>query len=213
MEENMMKNSFLLILPFALIADIVIPFLLALPYKEYSHAFQVMSVLGNNKSPLHIVYNCWLILLGVVILISSFAIYDKLSQHSKILATLLLIVMIIYAIGGCILSGIFQVGETKSLETISEKIHGYGSVIGFMLLTFAPLLCGLYLLKRNCTTYAIIALICFILALVFFVLFVMSDKAEYKNTIIALEGMLQRLTLLFMYIPIAEICLLSFQKL
>ena len=45
MEENMMKNSFLLILPFALIADIVIPFLLALPYKEYSHAFQVMSVL------------------------------------------------------------------------------------------------------------------------------------------------------------------------
>lgn len=208
-----MKNSFLLILPFALIADIVIPFLLALPYKEYSHAFQVMSVLGNNESPLYIVYNCWLILLGVVILISSFAIYDKLSQHSKILATLLLIVMIIYAIGGCILSGIFQVGETKSLETISEKIHGYGSVIGFMLLTFAPLLCSLYLFKRNCTTYAIFALICFILAIVFFVLFVMSDKMEFKNTFIALEGVWQRLTLLFMYIPIAEICLLSSQKL
>ena len=27
----------------------------------------------------------------------------------------------------CILSGIFSVGETKSLETLSAKIHGYGS--------------------------------------------------------------------------------------
>ena len=34
-------------------------------------------------------------------------------------------VIVIYAVGGCILSGIFSVGETKILETLSAKIHGY----------------------------------------------------------------------------------------
>lgn len=35
---------------------------------------------------------------------------------------------------------LLSVEETKSIESISAKIHGFGSVIGFLLLTFAPLL-------------------------------------------------------------------------
>ena len=49
-------------------------------------------------------------------------------------------VIVIYALGGCILSGIFSVGETKSLETLSAKIHGYGSVIGLSLIHIYELL-------------------------------------------------------------------------
>ena len=43
-KEVMMKNSFSNILPFLLIADLIIPFLLAPTYKGYSHLTQVMSV-------------------------------------------------------------------------------------------------------------------------------------------------------------------------
>ena len=47
------------------------------------------------------------------------------------------------------------------------------------------------------------SIICFAVALVFFVLFVMSDKPEFKNTIIDNEGLWQRLNLVFMYLPLA----------
>ena len=49
----MMKNNIMLILPIALILDLLIPFFLAPTYKGYNHLTQVMSVLGNSKAPLH----------------------------------------------------------------------------------------------------------------------------------------------------------------
>ena len=68
-----MKVDIRYILPAALAADLMIPFLMAPFYKGYSHTAQVMSVLGNHRAPLHSLYNGWLILLGGIILCSSFS--------------------------------------------------------------------------------------------------------------------------------------------
>ena len=205
-----MKNSFSNILPFLLIADLIIPFVLAPTYKGYSHLTQVMSVLGNSKAPLHLIYNIWLVVFGVVIFISTSQLYPIVAQVSSSISIMLFSAIVIYAVGGCILSGIFSVGETKSLETLSAKIHGYGSAIGFLLLTLAPLFIGLYFFKVSNGLLGILALICFIFAIGFFVLFVMADKPNYRGTIIAFEGLWQRLSLLSMYLPIAALCI--FQK-
>ena len=206
----MMKNSFSNILPFLFFADLIIPFLLAPTYKGYNHLTQVMSVLGNSKAPLHLIYNIWLVVFGVAILISTLQLYPVIAQVSNPISIMLFSVIVIYALGGCILSGIFSVGETKSLETLSTKIHGYGSVIGFLLLTFAPLFVGLYFFKVSNGLLGILSLICFIFAIGFFALFVMADKPNYRGTIIAFEGLWQRLSLLSMYLPIAILCI--FQK-
>lgn len=203
----MMKNSLSNILPFLLIADLIIPFLLAPTYKGYNHLTQVMSVLGNSKAPLHLIYNIWLVVFGIAILISTLQLYPNIAKVSSIISIVLSSVIIIYAIGGCILSGIFSVGETKSLETLSAKIHGYGSVIGFLLLTFAPLFIGLYFYKISNGLLGTLSLVCFILAIAFFALFVMADKPTYKGTIVALEGLWQRLSLLSMYLPIMALCI------
>ena len=203
----MMKNYLSLFLPFFFALDLIIPFLLAPTYKGYSHLTQVMSVLGNSKAPLHLVYNIWLIVFGVAILISTLQLYPFVAQVSNSISTMLFSVIVIYALGGCILSGIFSVEETKSLETLSAKIHGYGSVIGFLLLTLAPLLIGMYFFKISDGLLGVFSLICFILAIVFFALFVMADKPNYKGTVIAFEGLWQRLSLLFMYCPIAILSL------
>lgn len=198
-----MKNSILNILPIVLLFDLLIPFLLAPSYKGYNHLMQVMSVLGNDKAPLHGIYNIWLIILGIVLILNNFLIYKIVSRHSTLLAILLFIAILIYAIGGCVLSGLFSVGETKSLVTITQKVHGYGSAIGFMVLALTPLLFSLYGFKTERTTFAVCSLICFILAIITFTLFVMADKPNLQNTIIAYEGLWQRLSLMFMYIPMA----------
>lgn len=103
----MMKNSFSNILPFLLIADLIIPFVLAPTYKGYSHLTQVMSVLGNSKAPLHLIYNIWLVVFGVSILISTLQLYPTVAQVSNSISIMLFSVIVIYALGGCILSGIF----------------------------------------------------------------------------------------------------------
>lgn len=204
-----MKSNLSNLLPFLLAGDLIIPFLLAPTYKGYNHLTQVMSVLGNSKAPLHLVYNIWLVIFGIAILISACQLYPTIAKTSGAISMLLFAVICIYAIGGCILSGIFSVGETKSLETLSAKIHGYGSVIGFLLLTLAPLFAGLYFFKISKGLLGAFSLVCFVLAIAFFALFVMADKPNYQGTIIALEGLWQRLSLLSMYLPIMALCYLK----
>ena len=202
----MMENSLLNILPFLLAMDLIIPFLLAPTYKGYNHLTQVMSVLGNSKSPLHLIYNIWLVVFGVATFISSLQLFATVARTSNLISTLLSSVIMIYAIGGCILCGSFSVGETKNIKTLSAKIHGYGSAIGFSLLAFAPLLIGLYFFKISNEWLGMLSFICFVLAIGFFVLFVMADKPKYRGTILAWEGLWQRLSLLSMYLPIVGLC-------
>lgn len=203
----MIGDNLLSFLPLFLAFDLVLPFLLAPFYKGYDHLTQVMSVLGNVKAPLHFIYNSWLILFGAVLLISSFALYVEVKKTSDVLATILFITLAIYAIGGCVLSGLFPVGETKELESFAAKIHGYGSATGFLVLTFAPLCTGIYFFKVMSGWLGVFSLVCFVLALLFFVLFVMADKPKYQGTPIALEGLWQRSVLLCMYLPLAVFCI------
>ena len=183
----MIKNYLFHFLPAFLALDLIIPFLLAPFYKDYNHLTQVMSVLGNSKAPLHLIYNIWLVVFGVAILISTLQLYPTIAQVSNPISIMLFSVIVIYALGGCILSGIFSVGETKSLETLSARIHGYGSVIGFLLLTFAPLFVGLYFFKASNGLLGILSLICFIFAIGFFTLFVMVNISCYEGHRYAFE--------------------------
>lgn len=68
----MIKNNIMIILPIVLILDLLIPFVLAPTYKGYNHLIQVMSVLGNSKAPLHNVYNIWLVVFGIFLVIIDF---------------------------------------------------------------------------------------------------------------------------------------------
>ncbi|WP_425514089.1 hypothetical protein [Clostridium simiarum] len=96
----------------------------------------------------------------------------------------------------------FSVGETKALTTLPEKIHGYGSVLGFSVLTFVPLIIGIVSIRSKEVVLSIMSFIFFALAILFFTLFVMADKARFENTIISNEGIWQRLSLFCMYAPI-----------
>ena len=87
--------------------------------------------------------------------------------------------------------------------TLASKIHGAGSVIGFMLFLFVPLLVAILSFKSRNGLTGVVSVISFILAIVFFALFVMADKPEFKGTFIDNEGLWQRLNLAFMYLPLA----------
>ena len=186
----------------AMIGDLAVSLILSFFYKDYSNAKMSISALGNPSSPVRVPFNLWMILEGLLFLASIPAIYSCYNSISGGLTKMLVIFVAAFAVGACIFTGFFSVNESKDVVTTASKIHGAGSAIGFMLFLFVPLLLAILSFKNRESGFGIMSIICFVISLLFFVLFVMSDKSEFKNTIIQNEGIWQRLNLIFMYLPL-----------
>lgn len=192
---------FWILLLLTVAGEFLVPFILKSHYPGYNSNTTVMSVLGSPQSPVRMIYNSWLIWLGCFLIVTSFVYFDQIKNTSLSLAMLILISIIVFAVGAGILSAIFSVNETKDLNTLSSKIHGFGAAIGFMTLLFFPLLMGIVSFKQKSYIYGGLLLITFLLALIFFTLFIMADKEQFKNTFVSYEGLWERLTLMTMYLP------------
>lgn len=192
---------FWILLLLTVAGEFLVPFILKSHYPGYNSNTTVMSVLGSPQSPVGMIYNSWLLWLGCFLIVTSFVYFDQVKNTSLSLAVLILISIIVFAVGAGILSGIFSVNETKDLNTLSSKIHGFGAAIGFMTLLFFPLLMGIVSFKQKSYIYGGLLLITFLLALIFFILFIMADKEQFKNTFVSYEGLWERLTLMTMYLP------------
>ena len=190
-----------LILLITILGEFLLPWILKHFYKEYNSKNMVMSVLGSPESPVRKIYNTWLVWLGAFLLLISLPLFTKVKSVSKTLAILTFISVATFAVGAGILSGLFSVNESKEKVTVASKIHGAGSAIGFMALLFFPLLQGITSFKNNDSIQGIVCTISFVLAMIFFVFFIMGDKEKFKETVFSFEGLWERLCLFFMYIP------------
>jgi len=202
--DNKIFSVFLLI---TIVGEFLLPWVLKHFYKGYNGKMIVMSVLGNPKSPVKNIYNAWLIWLGVFLLLSAFLLFREACAISVTLAVLTFISISVFAIGAGLISGFFSVNATKENDSFSAKIHGYGSATGFMSLLFFPLLQSIEGFMSNNITKGLICIVAFILSVTFFVFFIMGDKEEFKKTVFSYEGLWQRLSLFFMYIPFLYIAI------
>ena len=190
------KFSWVLLL-IAIAGDYVVAYALALFYPHYSHTRQVMSVLGNRKSPVATLYNIWLVVLGILMSISAINFY-MVYTHALAGA----IILGIFGIGAGILSGLFSVNETREEETTASKIHGIGAGVGFMALTIMPLVVSFLSFRCGDSTIGIASMVFFVLSIALFALFIMSERERFRGTIIGLTGLWQRLLLASMYMPL-----------
>ena len=189
----------------AMAGDVLVSLVLPCFYKEYSSMKMSISALGNPQSPVRIPFNIWMLIEGVLFLTAIPALYNQYHSVSGGLTYTMIVFITIFAIGACVFTCFFSVNESKDIVTTASKIHGVGSVIGFMLFLFVPLLVAILSSKSKDTGIGVVSIICFIIALVFFVLFVMSDKPEFSDTIINNEGLWERLNLIFMYVPLVVV--------
>lgn len=196
----------------AIVGDFLVPYLLAPFYKGYSHKLMVMSALGNPNSPVRVYYNAWLIILGVLLIVSAFNLYQKYSDISKTISKILLIVLLAFGVGAGIVAGIFSVNEDKKIVTLASQVHGFGAAFGFMALTFEPLFLAILSCKNKDKISGVICGVFFIFSIVTFIIFVMSDKPEFQKSFISFEGLWQRLTLLSTYIPLGYVAIKNMYK-
>lgn len=195
------SKLFNILLLITIIGEFLLPWILKHFYKDYNSKTMVMSVLGSPESPVKKIYNVWLVWLGAFLLITSFLFFKEVNMVSSILAVLTFISIATFAVGAGILSGLFSVNESKEKVTFASKIHGAGSAIGFMALMFFPLLQSISAFRNNDVIQGIICVFAFVAAVLFFAFFIMGDKDKFKETIFAYEGLWERLSLFFMYVP------------
>jgi len=195
------NKIFNILLFITIIGEFLLPWILKHFYKDYNSKTMVMSVLGSPESPVRGIYNVWLVWVGTFLLITSFLLFKEVKTISNVLAILTFISLATFAVGAGILSGLFSVNESKEIVTFASKVHGAGSAIGFMALMFFPLLCGISSFKSDDVVQGIICIIAFIAAVLFFIFFIMGDKEIFKETIFSYEGLWERLSLFFMYVP------------
>lgn len=196
-----MNDVFPWIFGAVMLLDLAVPFLVAIPYKGYSHLDSTMSVLGCRNSPLRLVYSLWTIVSGIVFVWAGHRLLQAYSEPYPAISIALFLCLALYGIGCEVLSGLFPVNESKGDIDTSTKIHGAGSVVGFVALLFAPLLLGIMALGTGAVGKGIVSLIAFVLALGAMALFIMSDKPERKERPYAHEGLWQRVTMALLYLP------------
>lgn len=124
-----------------------------------------------------------------------------IKKTSAALAVMTFVSVSVFAVGAGVLSGIFSINESKEVITATSKIHGIGSAVGFMTLLFFPLLIGIASIKNKDIIQSVICVSAFIIALIFFIFFIMGDKEEFKETFFSYAGLWERLSLFFMYVP------------
>jgi len=182
----------LTILLIATASDLLVPIIISTKYPGYNILFDTISTLGTSKSPVQ-KYECInLIVVGIFFII--FAIGQWLFFNQKIWAHHWFTIGILIFGIGCILAGLFPEDPAGVTETISGKIHGIASGLGFIFLILT-LLFSIWISEfkdlRN------INLILFIFSILTFVLFLLSEN---KNTgILKYTGLYQRINLLILY--------------
>ena len=163
----------------AVIGDLLFSTILSCFYKDYNSIKMSISVLGNPQSPVKLPFNCWMFLEGFFFLFSLPALYNHYRSVSVWMTIVLMIIITVFAVGACIFTAFFSVNKTKSESTTSSKIHGVGSVIGFTLFLFVPLLIALLSFINGEMLIGVISVICFVLAIT---VTIQNDKNLYTCT-------------------------------
>ena len=183
---------FLVILLLATLGDLFVPIIIGSEYPGYNHLIDTISTLGTNKSPVQKFQCINLIAVGILFII--FSVGQGLSfTQIKWCHKLFIIGIILFGVGS-ILAGIFPEDPKGIAETISGKIHGIASGIGFIFLIFNPLW-AIWIVEFKDLKYVNITL--FILAILTFILFVTSENID--SGILQYTGLFQRLNLTILY--------------
>ena len=148
----------------AMTGDILVSLVLPCLYEEYSSMKKSISALGNPGSPVRIPFNIWMLMEGMMFLVALPALYKRYYPVSAGLTYTVIAFTAIFAVGACIFTCFFSVNESKDIVTTASKIHGVGSVIGFMLFLFVPLLIAILSFKSTDIGVGIVSIVCFVIA-------------------------------------------------
>jgi hypothetical protein len=182
----------LIILIVAASTDLLIPVILGFKYPGYDHFRDTISTLGTKESPVRKQESINLIIVGILFVIfafgQGFAFENVGWSHGLYICGI-----IVFGIG-CIIAGIFPEDPKGLKESVSGKIHGIASGIGFIFLILNPLWATSIDAFEK---YQALNIFLFGAGIVTFTLFILSENKE--TGLLKYTGLFQRLNLIVLY--------------
>jgi len=180
------------VLAAAVVADLGVSFVLGLRVPGYSPWRDTISQLGAPGSPVQLLESVNLVIVGVLFLF--FAVGElRLAEKPRRFHHWYAWGLILFAVG-CVLAGIFPEDAAGSAESVSGKIHGISSGLGFLALMFNPL--WMVWIHNNRGMRLLNGLF-FGAAVVTFILFGASE--DVSAGWLSYTGLFQRINLLVLY--------------
>ena len=160
MIEKMIKYGWYTLF-IAMVGDVLLSLVFPWFYTGYSSMKMSISALGNPQSPVRGMFNTWMLMEGLLFLLGIPALYKHYHSVSGALTYTMILFIVVFAVGACVLTCFFSVNESKDIVTTASKIHGMGSVLGFILFLFVPLLLAILSFKSKDIEIGIVSVICF----------------------------------------------------
>ena len=197
-----LKNRFIIIAAIAgllaFVGDFLVTIVLGLFYPNYNHLEMVMSDLGTSQSPVGAWISLWWIIGGVLFFIFAVGFRMTFAAHRRS-ATAVMVLIMLFGLGAWICGGLFPM-EPGGLETtLAGKLHGVCGGIGYMVIVFVPLVSLVIFPRKRVPGMYWLSIGVFVLGLVSFALFVVSEDVPSTAGILSYTGLWQRLFLLSHY--------------
>lgn len=198
---NLRKNGFYFMV-IGIISELILPFILGAFVSDFNQIINVISKFGETKGFVNIVFKIWEITNGILFLMAIPAFFTRFRNTSKKLAKYLSLSIGLFALGDCILTGLFDSSMLNfKIINIGKFIHGSASLVAFIAIIIGVLILGkLYSLEKN-RKMANITIINFILVGIFMILFAVSKVDFLYNIVGRYRGLWQKLSLLFTFLP------------
>lgn len=184
---------YLIILLVAAIGDLLIPTLISSGHPGYSHLRHTISTLGTDASPVQTFQCLNLMIVGTLFMLFSYGQYTLFRPLNW--AKRLYVAGIVLFGVGTVFAGLFPEDPRGVDETVSGKVHGVTSGIGFLFLILNPLWANWIKefdgMRRAHPVFLL-------LAAATFAAFMVSETVDEGIFIYA--GLFQRLNLLVLYV-------------
>ena len=210
-----LKNRFIIIAAvaglMAFVGDFLVTIVLGFFYPNYNHFTLVMSDLGTSQSPVATWIGLWWVIGGACFFFFAVGFRMAFAVHKRS-ATVVMGLVMLFGLGAWICGGLFPM-EVGGLETtLAGKLHGICGGLGYVAITFVPLVSLAVFPRKRVPGMYWLSIGVFVLGVVSFALFVISEDAPSTEGILSYTGLWQRLFLLIHYTYLGVITVLMIRS-
>jgi hypothetical protein len=195
----------------AFVGDFLVTIVLGFFYPDYNHLKLEMSELGSPASPVAVWVGLWWVVFGILLI--AFAIgFAAVFASGKKSVVIVALLIALFGLGAGVGAGLFPMDSVGSEPTLSGGLHDACAGAGFFAIAFVPLVSLAVFSRKHTSGMRWLSISVFVLGLVFFVLFVISEDIASTAGVLTYTGLWQRLFLLAHYIYLGVIAALMIRS-
>lgn len=195
----------------ACIGEFVTVFAFGVNYPGYNHLKDTMSLLGTSVSPVSDEISIWWVIMGVLLIFFATGLQKTLKVkggYAKLASWLI----ILYAIGEGIGSGLFKADRTANGLTTSAVIHDIVVGIGVAAILLFPFIMQKVITKKEMPVFYRMSQIVFISGIITVLLFLFRYSTNENNFLAVYKGLWQRLFMLNTYVYLSALAIIIIKR-